>query len=99
MCGVAGFTHSYRPADQAAQEAVIRRMTGTLHHRGPDQQGCYSASGIALGAVRLQVIDLQGGEQPLRSADGSAVIVYNGEIFNFAEIRRELESRGRLFQS
>ena len=70
MCGIAGFTNS----GDASDESLIRRMTATIVHRGPDQQGVYTSPGIALGAVRLQVIDLDGGEQPVRSGDaGDAV--------------------------
>jgi len=78
-------------------------MTTTITHRGPDQQGVYQSDGIALGAVRLQVIDLDGGEQPVRSGiegeDSQTVIVYNGEIYNFRELRCELESLGHSFRS
>jgi len=99
MCGIAGFTQSGGVPD----ESLIRRMTATIIHRGPDQQGCYASPGIALGAVRLQVIDLDGGQQPVRSGiageGGQTVIVYNGEIYNFRELRRELESLGHKFRS
>jgi asparagine synthase (glutamine-hydrolysing) len=98
MCGIAGFTHNGRGLD----ESVIRRMTATLRHRGPDQQGCCWLSEAALGAVRLQVIDLDGGEQPFHAGDGrdgQPLIVYNGEIYNFAELRRELEALGHRFRS
>jgi asparagine synthase (glutamine-hydrolysing) len=95
MCGIAGFTHNGRGAD----ESVIRRMTSTLRHRGPDQQGCRWLSEAALGAARLQVIDLDGGQQPIETDDGQTVIVYNGEIYNFAELRRELEGLGHRFRS
>jgi asparagine synthase (glutamine-hydrolysing) len=74
-------------------------MTHTLVHRGPDQQDSFSTPDISLGAVRLQVIDLDGGQQPFQTEDGKTVIVYNGEIFNFAAIRRELESLGHRFRS
>jgi asparagine synthase (glutamine-hydrolysing) len=93
MCGIAGYTH------KNLDESVIRRMTASLTHRGPDQQGCFSTPEVALGAVRLQVIDLDGGEQPFRTEDGQTVIVYNGEIYNFVELRRELESLGHRFRS
>lgn len=97
MCGIAGFT------ENCPDESLIRRMTATITHRGPDQQGTYLSTGIALGAVRLQVIDLDGGEQPVRSGieteDGQTVIVYNGEIYNFRELRQELESLGHRFRS
>jgi asparagine synthase (glutamine-hydrolysing) len=95
MCGIAGFTHSARSFD----EAVIRRMTASLTHRGPDQQRCFSNPDVALGAVRLQVIDLVGGEQPFVTEDGQTVIVYNGEIYNASELRKELEGLGHRFRS
>ena len=99
MCGIAGFTSSTGNPD----ESLIRRMTATIVHRGPDQQGVYSSSGVALGAVRLQVIDLDGGEQPVRSGletdEHQTVIVYNGEIYNFRELRGELEGLGHRFHS
>src|SRR5438309_9382188 len=100
MCGIAGFTFSSRGHDGAsAHDVVIRRMTAALTHRGPDQQGVHLTSRAALGAVRLQVIDLDGGEQPVYSDDAQTAIVYNGEIYNFREIRAELESRGHHFRS
>jgi asparagine synthase (glutamine-hydrolysing) len=95
MCGIAGFTHG----PSGPGENVIRQMTNSLVHRGPDQQGYHWSSDIALGAVRLQVIDLDGGDQPFRTEDGKTTIVYNGEIYNFAEVRRELEARGHRFRS
>jgi asparagine synthase (glutamine-hydrolysing) len=95
MCGIAGFTGTARNFDPT----VIGRMTGALIHRGPDQHGCYSSSDIALGAVRLQIIDLDRGDQPMQSCDGLTTIVYNGEIYNFLEIRQQLEERGHCFRS
>jgi asparagine synthase (glutamine-hydrolysing) len=95
MCGIAGFAQYKGKID----DPTIRRMTASLLHRGPDQQGCYTAEHVALGAVRLQVIDLDGGEQPIRTEDGRFVIVYNGEIYNFQELRRELEALGQKFRS
>ncbi|HVW85549.1 MAG TPA: asparagine synthase (glutamine-hydrolyzing), partial [Bryobacteraceae bacterium] len=74
-------------------------MTSSLAHRGPDQHGHYSSNDVSLGAVRLQVIDLDGGGQPLRSDDGQTIIAYNGEIYNFRQIRRELEALGHRFRS
>lgn len=96
MCGIAGFTQLH------PDESLIRRMTATITHRGPDQQGVWVSPGIALGAVRLQVIDLDGGEQPVRSGleeNSETVIVYNGEIYNFRELRAELETLGHRFRS
>ncbi len=108
MCGIAGFTGNSGGSGFGPKDGLIERMTATITHRGPDQQGVYRSEGIALGAVRLQVIDLDGGEQPVRSgiedaAGGSdaehSVIVYNGEIYNFRELRAELESLGHTFRS
>ena len=95
MCGIAGFTH----LDSAAPTGRMRRVTDTLHHRGPDQSGIWESDKVSLGAVRLKIIDLQGGDQPMTSADGNTVIVFNGEVYNHAELRRELEQRGHRFSS
>src|SRR5690349_12464662 len=95
MCGIAGFTHNAQFLD----ESIIRRMTAALVHRGPDQQGVHLSRDAAIGAVRLQVIDLDGGAQPFPTEDGQTAIVYNGEIYNFQELRRELEARGHRFRS
>ena len=95
MCGITGFTHW----DRVVHGGAIRRATTALRHRGPDQQDVYVSSHISLGAVRLKVIDLNGGDQPLVSRDGSVVVVFNGEIYNHQELRRELEALGHRFQS
>lgn len=95
MCGIAGYTHSRRAYDPAR----IRRATLELVHRGPDQQGYYQSAAVSLGAARLKIIDLEGGDQPVVHGDPPAVIVYNGEIYNHAELRRELEQRGHRFRS
>ena len=95
MCGIAGFTH----LDSAAPTGRMRRVTDTLHHRGPDQSGIWESDKVSLGAVRLKIIDLHGGDQPMTSADGNTVIVFNGEVYNHAELRRELEQRGHRFSS
>src|SRR5438874_9355614 len=96
MCGIAGFTHT---STGSPGENVICRMTESLTHRGPDQQGHHWSPDVALGAVRLQIIDLDGGDQPFPTDDGQTILVYNGEIYNFAEIRRELEGLGHRFRS
>ena len=93
MCGIVGFTHQDRPA----QPEVIRGATSSLIHRGPDEQGVYESPHVALGAVRLTIIDLVGGRQPMRSEDGDTVLVYNGEVYNHAELRAELQALGRRF--
>src|SRR6266536_2533614 len=95
MCGIAGFTRLNR----ALNRGVAQRITETLRHRGPDQQGVVEGSIAKLCAVRLKIIDLTGGDQPMVSADGNAAIAFNGEIYNHREIRAELEQRGYRFHS
>jgi len=95
MCGIAGFTHRERPA----HGDTIRRIAASLAHRGPDQQGFFESPHISLGAVRLKVIDLNDGDQPLTSDDGDTVIVFNGEIYNHSALRRELENLGHKFRT
>ena len=95
MCGVAGFTHFQRKFDPSR----IRQATFALTHRGPDQQGFFESDSISLGAVRLRIIDLAGGDQPLFADHGATVIAFNGEIYNNAELRKDLESRGHRFRS
>lgn len=95
VCGIAGFTHfGRRPAS-----GVLQRAVNVLHHRGPDQQGVFESANASLGAVRLKIIDLDGGDQPMRTEDGDCVIAFNGEIYNHAELRRELEALGHRFES
>ena len=95
MCGIAGFT----TLDRVADRGIAHRITGALFHRGPDQQGVFEGRGATLCAVRLKIIDLNGGDQPIASADGDTVIAFNGEIYNHLEIRAELESLGRRFRT
>ncbi|MFY8268119.1 MAG: asparagine synthase (glutamine-hydrolyzing) [Terrimicrobiaceae bacterium] len=92
MCGIAGFLG-------AGDGAVLRRMTDQLVHRGPDAEGFFEKPnvGVFLGHRRLSIIDLAGGAQPMSTADGETVIVFNGEIYNHAELRRELQAKGRRF--
>ncbi|HYP04649.1 MAG TPA: asparagine synthase (glutamine-hydrolyzing) [Bryobacteraceae bacterium] len=95
MCGIAGFTHrSWDPGPRRIGEA-----TRCIHHRGPDQSGTYESHLVSMGAVRLKIIDLGGGDQPMRTEDGAHVIVFNGEVYNHAEVRAELESLGVRFRS
>ncbi len=95
MCGIVGFTHR----DTCADPERIRAATASLRHRGPDQQGVYETDAVSLGAVRLKIIDLAGGDQPMASDDGGVIIVFNGEIYNHRELRRELEDCGERFRS
>lgn len=95
MCGIAGIVHADR--DRPGDGAAIAPMLAAAAHRGPDGQGVWTAPGVALGHLRLAIIDLAGSPQPMVSADGQAVLVFNGEIYNFRELRRELAATGTRF--
>jgi asparagine synthase (glutamine-hydrolysing) len=97
MCGIAGlfYVSSPKPVDPRR----VRAMTDTLAHRGPDGSGVWTAPGVGLGHRRLSIIDLATGDQPMRSADGKLALTYNGEIYNFREVRGELESFGHSFRT
>ncbi|HEY7393070.1 MAG TPA: asparagine synthase (glutamine-hydrolyzing) [Bryobacteraceae bacterium] len=95
MCGIAGFTHRRH----AAPPGRIQNAVATLVHRGPNQQGVYESSAASLGAARLKIIDLAGGDQPIVDAATGTVIAFNGEIYNHRELRAELEGRGCRFHS
>lgn len=77
----------------------MAEANAAIRHRGPDQSGTFESPHVSLGAVRLKIIDLNGGEQPMRTEDGDSVIAFNGEVYNHAELRNELESLGVAFQS
>jgi asparagine synthase (glutamine-hydrolysing) len=95
MCGIVGFTHLSR----RRPEGVLTSALASLAHRGPDQQGKFISEQISLGATRLRILDMEGGDQPLYSSDGDVVLIFNGEIFNFKELRAELEERGIGFKT
>jgi len=97
MCGIAGIFHCSTP--KPVDAARVTRMCDALVHRGPDGAGVWTAPGVGLGHRRLSVIDLEGSPQPMVSADGRAVIVFNGEIYNFHELRRQLEAGGAQFRT
>ena len=102
MCGISGYWAGGGAAASAPAAAVVRRMAGALRHRGPDDEGawCDEGAGLALGHRRLAILDLSPlGRQPMVSASGRTVLAFNGEIFNFAELRRELEAAGLAFRS
>ncbi len=96
MCGIVGACS--RGHDEVIDEPLLRRMLGTIRHRGPDEFGVYLFGGrrgnVALGNARLSIIDLAGGQQPIANEDGSQWIVFNGEIFNYIELREQLISQG-----
>lgn len=95
LCGIVGFTHKRWAPDSDR----IRRATATLIHRGPDQQGVFESNLCSMGATRLKIIDLALGDQPILSEDSDVAIVFNGEIYNHQELRRELEDLGHSFHS
>jgi asparagine synthase (glutamine-hydrolysing) len=97
MCGIAGFFHSREKSP--VDGALLRRMTDSLVHRGPDDSGFYEAPGIGLGHRRLSIIDVAGGQQPQFNEDRTVVTVYNGEVYNFQELTRELEALGHRFST
>ena len=101
LCGIAGFLDANRTATADAAETAARAMTGAVAHRGPDDSGVFvdPDAGIGLGHRRLSIIDLSPlGHQPMHGADGRYVISYNGEVYNFAELRDELVSLGHRFR-
>jgi asparagine synthase (glutamine-hydrolysing) len=95
MCGIAGVVSATRESD--ITEALVHHMCEQIVYRGPDDEGLYVADGAGLGMRRLGIIDLSGGHQPVFNEDRSAWIVYNGEVYNFPELRPELEKRGHRF--
>jgi asparagine synthase (glutamine-hydrolysing) len=95
MCGIAGAVSATRESD--ISEALVRHMCDQIIYRGPDDEGLYVADGAGLGMRRLSIIDLSGGHQPVFNEDRSAWVVFNGEIYNFPELRPELERRGHRF--
>ena len=97
MCGIAGLV--YHDRDRPVSEALVRQMCAALRHRGPDDEGTYVNGAVGLGMRRLSIIDVRGGRQPIFTEDGSKVIVFNGEIYNYGEIRPELVARGHTLRS
>ena len=97
MCGISGLYHltTPKPVDPARAE----RMCDAMVHRGPDGAGVWTAPGVGLGHRRLSIIDLAGSPQPMHAADGRAVIVFNGEIYNYRELRAELAGLGAVFRT
>ena len=97
MCGICGqFNFA---SDEPVEPTTIRRMTDTIAHRGPDDEGYFISGPIGLGFRRLSIIDLAGGHQPMFDAERSVCVVFNGEIYNYRELRVELENCGHRFQT
>jgi asparagine synthase (glutamine-hydrolysing) len=98
MCGIAGWFGSH-PLQAGPATAVLGRMLDSIRHRGPDGEGQDISANAALGHVRLSIIDIAGGRQPLASPDGSCLLVFNGEIYNYRDLRRTLLGLGYPFQT
>jgi len=96
VCGIAGIIRWAPPEERPGE---IADMTAALAHRGPDGHGSYARQGVALGHRRLSIIDPAGGRQPMSNEDGSVWVTFNGEIYNFRELRQDLEARGHRFAS
>lgn len=98
MCGIAGFI--YKDENRSAEQSLIVKMTDAIAHRGPDAEGCFLDGNLAMGHRRLSIIDLsEDGNQPMFSHDGKYVIVFNGEIYNYIELRDELKENGAIFHN
>ena len=95
MCGIAGYVLREQPAELAR----VRGMCDQIRHRGPDDEGFYIDGGCALGMRRLSIIDLSSGHQPIANEDRTVWVVFNGEIFNYRELRADLETRGHRFET
>ena len=97
MCGIAGYL--YLDKNKPAGRELVKSMTDCIAYRGPDGEGFYVNNHVALGHRRLSIIDLSTGDQPMLSDDGKKVIIFNGEIYNFIELRKELQGLGYVFKT
>src|SRR5688572_9251065 len=97
MCGIAGWV-DYRGV-RVEVARLLEQMKRAIWHRGPDEDGSYLDDVAAIGMQRLAIIDLTGGQQPMSNEDGTVWIVFNGEIYNYPELRPQLEAKGHRFQS
>jgi asparagine synthase (glutamine-hydrolysing) len=97
MCGIVGIVES--DLSRPVEPAELIRMVRTLHHRGPDEEGSVALTGVGLGMRRLSIVDLAGGQQPFNNETDTIQLVANGEIYNFADLRKDLEGHGHSFRS
>src|SRR5690348_3167861 len=96
MCGFAGIA---RTSGRQIADETLWDMADAIRHRGPDDSGIYTTERVGLAHVRLSIIDIEGGAQPLAKTDDSLVIAYNGEVYNYLELRKELEASGYRFRT
>ncbi|MCG8699391.1 MAG: asparagine synthase (glutamine-hydrolyzing) [Bacteroidales bacterium] len=97
MCGITGIYHFDK--ERKADKSLLKKMNDTLYHRGPDGEGYFIKDNVGLAHRRLSIIDLQTGEQPIFNSDKSLVIIMNGEIYNYIELKKELQKKGYLFHT
>jgi asparagine synthase (glutamine-hydrolysing) len=97
MCGICGII--FKDSQRSVEREVIENMAKNIIHRGPDDEGFYLHRNIGMAVRRLSIVDLKGGQQPIMNEDGSVVVVYNGEIYNHSDLRKELEKNGHRFKS
>src|SRR5262245_47967393 len=98
MCGINGIAFSPK-SERYARRDVVERMRDVLAHRGPDDAGIFIDDRVGLGHRRLSIVDVAAGHQPMTNEDGSLQITYNGEIYNHADFRAELEGRGHVYRT
>ena len=98
MCGIAGI-FNYHSNEVLSQEHLVKQMLSVIRHRGPDETGLYLGNNVGLGSVRLSIVDLSTGQQPMSDESGNYWIVYNGEVFNYPELRSALEKKGIKFKT
>jgi asparagine synthase (glutamine-hydrolysing) len=99
MCGIAGFITKNQDSPMVEREVLLDKMCKIITHRGPDEQGTNIDGRAALGMRRLSIIDLSGGQQPIFNEDNSMFIVFNGEIYNYLDLKKDLENRGYKFKT
>lgn len=99
MCGIAGFIDSNTDRSRDDVEQLIASMCAVIRHRGPDDQGVWVGDGVALGMRRLAIIDVAGGHQPVFNEDQTVLVVFNGEIYNYRDLQRDLRKRGHSFRA